>query len=87
MELDPSQFLAQGSSDSDSENDDAASRTASTPNGNGPSFLTSLGLTHINSVTPSQYGSVAVSLKKVFDQISIEISKTIHNFQDFLRFS
>jgi hypothetical protein len=60
MELDPSQFLAQGSSD-DSENDDERSRAESLQNGNGPSFLTSLGLTHINSVTPSQFGSLAVS--------------------------
>ncbi|KAL7028030.1 hypothetical protein ACKWTF_005702 [Chironomus riparius] len=50
MELDPSQFLAQGSSDDDSENEDSRNQTQS-QNGNGPPILTSLGLTHINSVS------------------------------------
>lgn len=56
MELDPSQFLAQGSSDDDSENED----DESIKNGNGPPILTSLGLTHINSVS-NPYSSLMVS--------------------------
>lgn len=58
MELDPSQFLAQGSSEdeSDGEVNDRL------PNGNGPPILTSLGLTHINSVQ-NPYSSYAVSVK------------------------
>jgi hypothetical protein len=55
MELDPSQFLAQGSSDDESE--DEQSRIQ---NGNGPPILTSLGLTHINSVQ-NPFASYAVS--------------------------
>lgn len=57
MELDPSQFLAQGSSDDESEIDDELSRSESLQNGNGPPILTSLGLTHINSVSANPYGS------------------------------
>lgn len=64
MELDPSQFLAQGSSDDDDSENENESRAESLQNGNGPSFLTSLGLTHINSVTPNQYGSLAVSFQE-----------------------
>jgi hypothetical protein len=56
MELDPSQFLAQGSSEDESENDDEERLE----NGNGPPILTSLGLTHVNSITP--FSSVMVSL-------------------------
>lgn len=55
MELDPSQFLAQGSSDDESDDDE------SMQNGNGPAFLTSLGLTHINSVPSNPYSSQMVS--------------------------
>lgn len=60
MELDPSQFLAQGSSDDDSENEQG-NRLKSQQNGNGPPILTSLGLTHINSVS-NPFSSYAVSL-------------------------
>lgn len=56
MELDPTQFLAQDSSDDESGNEDDV---PSTKNGDNPSILASLGLTHVNSVTP--YGSLAVS--------------------------
>lgn len=48
MELDPSQFLAPGSSDEESDTDDEHANSAQ--NGTGPSILTSLGLTHINSI-------------------------------------
>ncbi|KAG5683827.1 hypothetical protein PVAND_013090 [Polypedilum vanderplanki] len=48
MELDPTQFLAQGSSDEESEIDHDQN---SSQNGDGPPILTSLGLTHINSVS------------------------------------
>lgn len=58
MELDPSQFLAQGSSD-ESDSEEASNRLG-LPNGNGPPILTSLGLTHINSVQ-NPYSSYAVS--------------------------
>lgn len=61
MELDPSQFLAQGSSDDESDIDDEQSRAESLQNGNGPPILTSLGLTHINSVTPNPFQSFLVS--------------------------
>lgn len=61
MELDPSQFLAQGSSDDDSENEQENSQNQSQQNGNGPPILTSLGLTHINSVS-NPFASYAVSL-------------------------
>jgi hypothetical protein len=71
MELDPSQFLAQGSSDDESDNDDEQSRAESLQNGNGPSFLTSLGLTHVNSVTPSQFGSLAVSWRSKETPLSV----------------
>lgn len=56
LELDPSQFLAQGSSDDESDDDE------SIQNGNGPPILTSLGLTHINSVPSNPYSSHMVSL-------------------------
>lgn len=60
MELDPSQFLAQGSSEDETDNDDEEdSRAEGVPNGNGPPILTSLGLTHINSV-PSTFSSFMV---------------------------
>jgi hypothetical protein len=58
MELDPSQFLAQGSSDDESDNEGANGRLG-VPNGNGPPILTSLGLTHINTVQ-NPYSSYAV---------------------------
>lgn len=62
MELDPSQFLAQGSSDEEESESEAsgAVRKALPQNGNGPSILTSLGLTHINSVS-NPFASYAVS--------------------------
>lgn len=61
MELDPSQFLAQGSSDEESENEqDDEQIRAKNLNGNGPPILTSLGLTHINSVQ-NPFASYAVS--------------------------
>lgn len=53
MELDPTQFLAQDSSDED---DDEQSHSESTTNGTNPSILTSLGLQHVT--TP--YASLAV---------------------------
>jgi hypothetical protein len=56
MELDPTQFLAQDSSDED---DDEQIHSESTTNGTNPSILTSLGLQHVN--TP--YGSLAVRLQ------------------------
>lgn len=59
MELDPSQFLAQGSSEDESDNEVSSSRL-NLPSGNGPPILTSLGLTHINSVQ-NPYSSYAVS--------------------------
>jgi hypothetical protein len=60
MELDPSQFLAQGSSDDDdSENEDVEQNGSQ--NGDGPPILTSLGLTHINSVS-NPFASYAVSV-------------------------
>lgn len=67
MELDPSQFLAQGSSDeSENEQDDGRIKTKTSQNGNdGPSILTSLGLTHINSV-PNPFASYAVSITNSF---------------------
>lgn len=84
MELDPTQFLAQDSSDDESENDDATSRLQSTKNGNNPSILTSLGLTHVNSVTP--YGSLAVSLlqttrESLFQQFSHILCLSIFRIQ------
>jgi hypothetical protein len=61
MELDPSQFLAQGSSDEESENEqDVEHNGSESQNGDGPPILTSLGLTHINSV-PNPFASYAVS--------------------------
>lgn len=65
MELDPSQFLAQGSSGDDESDieEGGANNRMGLPNGNGPPILTSLGLTHINSVQ-NPYSSYAVSLKK-----------------------
>jgi hypothetical protein len=60
MELDPSQFLANGSSDEDSDNDGAI-QTANTQNGNGPPILTSLGLTHVNSVSTNPFSLYMVS--------------------------
>lgn len=61
MELDPSQFLAQGSSDDDSENEhDMEHNGSESQNGDGPPILTSLGLTHINSVS-NPFASYAVS--------------------------
>lgn len=74
MELDPSQFLAQGSSDEDSENEEE-SRSESVQNGDGSAFLTSLGLTHVNSVSQSQFGSLAVNFKIIF-----VMSKIINRF-------
>lgn len=66
MELDPSQFLAQGSSDDESEIDDEHSRSESLINGNGPPILTSLGLTHINSVPSNPYSTfVSVSIHRL----------------------
>lgn len=56
MELDPIQFLAQGDSDDESENEDDDQIVSK--NGNDRSILTSLGLQHVNSGTP--YGSLAV---------------------------
>lgn len=57
MELDPSQFLALESSDDESDIDDERD---SLQNGNGPPILTSLGLTHINSISMNPYASFAV---------------------------
>lgn len=61
MELDPIQFLAQGDSDDESDNDDEEIGALAKNNGNDPSILTSLGLQHVNSGTP--YGSLAVSFE------------------------
>lgn len=62
MELDPSQFLAQGgSSDDDNDESDNEEVTNNLPNGNDPPILTSLGLTHVNSVQ-HPYSSYAVCL-------------------------
>jgi hypothetical protein len=59
MELDPSQFLAQDSSDEESDIDDDQSIL----NGSGPPILTSLGLTHVNTVSSSNpYASLMVRL-------------------------
>lgn len=62
LELDPSQFLAQGSSDEESENEDIQSTAATLKSGNGPPILTSLGLTHVNSVSANPYATFMVSL-------------------------
>lgn len=62
MELDPSQFLAQGSSDDDESDSGEINNRAS--NGKKsqtePPILTSLGLTHVNNVQ-NPYSSYAVS--------------------------
>lgn len=62
MELDPSQFLAQGSSEDESDNEN---NRVGLQNGNGPPILTSLGLTHINTVQ-NPYSSYAVSFLKIY---------------------
>lgn len=70
MELDPSQFLAQGSSDDESDNDDDLSRAASIKNGDGPPILTSLGLTHINSVSSNPFASFLVSFHSHLNNVN-----------------
>lgn len=61
MELDPSQFLAQGSSDEDdSDGEVMTNNRLSNGNVEQPTILTSLGLTHINNVQ-NPYSSYAVS--------------------------
>lgn len=66
MELDPSQFLAQGSSDDDDSDSEEINNRLS--NGNvEPPILTSLGLTHINNVqNQNPYSSYAVSWLLIF---------------------
>lgn len=67
MELDPSQFLAQGSSDDDESDSEEINNRAS--NGKKsqtePPILTSLGLTHVNNVQ-NPYSSYAVSFNFIF---------------------
>ena len=70
MELDPSQFLAQGSSDEEDDGDDESdSEEINNRASNGkksltePPILTSLGLTHVNNVQ-NPYSSYAVSTFK-----------------------
>lgn len=77
MELDPSQFLAPGSSEDESDDED--SRIEGLPNGNGPTILTSLGLTHINSVT-SAFSSFMVR------HLLLTTSRTFHLWLCFLEF-
>jgi hypothetical protein len=59
MELDPTQFLAQGGS-SDEENSDDENQVANNANNGPPHLLASLGLTHINSMQ-NPFASYAVS--------------------------
>lgn len=60
MEIDPSQFLARSEDENDDDesnaDDDEDDEDANGHNdNNGPPILTSLGLTHINSVNPFSY--------------------------------
>lgn len=60
MEIDPSQFLARSEDENDDDesnaDDDEDDEDANGHNDtNGPPILTSLGLTHINSVNPFSY--------------------------------
>ena len=59
MEIDPSQFLASeddnGDDESNAEDDDDDEDANANNDNNGPPILTSLGLTHINSVNPFSY--------------------------------
>lgn len=60
MEIDPSQFLARSEDEIDDDESNADDdEDDEDPNGhndnNGPPILTSLGLTHINSVNPFSY--------------------------------
>ncbi|CRK91218.1 CLUMA_CG004900, isoform A [Clunio marinus] len=74
MELDPSQFLAQGSSDEEEESVNEDSRAGSLLNGNGPPILTSLGLTHVNSIPSNPFASYLNSDDSASEDKASEVS-------------